>query len=102
MTCNTFFPVSFGRESAFRPMGAVCSMRTAYTTNPGRTGKRESIFRPNRRMDRPHIIKNKRTGKYVLWLKYCDKAHFAGLPLEWDGDMPLIPWRNAWNTDDLS
>lgn len=36
-----------------------------------------SIFHPNRRMDRPHIIKNTRTGKYVLWLKYCDKAHFA-------------------------
>lgn len=38
---------------------------------------KESIFHPNRRMDRPHIIKNDRTGKYVLWLKYCDKAHFA-------------------------
>lgn len=37
----------------------------------------KSIFHPNRRMDRPHIIKNKKTGKYVLWLKYCDKAHFA-------------------------
>lgn len=36
-----------------------------------------SIFHPNRRMDRPHIIKNGKTGKYVLWLKYCDKAHFA-------------------------
>lgn len=36
-----------------------------------------SIFHPNRRMDRPHIIKNEKTGKYVLWLKYCDKAHFA-------------------------
>lgn len=38
---------------------------------------KESIFHPNRRMDRPHIIKNQKTGKYVLWLKYCDKAHFA-------------------------
>lgn len=38
---------------------------------------KKSIFHPNRRMDRPHIIKNKATGKYVLWLKYCDKAHFA-------------------------
>ena len=36
-----------------------------------------SIFHPNRRMDRPHIIKNTKTGKYVLWLKYNDKAHFA-------------------------
>lgn len=40
---------------------------------------KKSIFHPNRRMDRPHIIKNERTGKYVLWLKYCDKAHFAVL-----------------------
>lgn len=38
---------------------------------------KESIFHPNRRMDRPHILKNRKTGKYVLWLKYCDKAHFA-------------------------
>lgn len=40
---------------------------------------KKSIFHSNRRMDRPHIIKNERTGKYVLWLKYCDKAHFAVL-----------------------
>lgn len=38
---------------------------------------KRSIFHPNRRMDRPHILKNPKTGKYVLWLKYCDKAHFA-------------------------
>ena len=40
---------------------------------------KKSIFHPNRRMDRPHIIKNEKTGKYVLWLKYCDKNHFAVL-----------------------
>ena len=40
---------------------------------------KKSIFHPNRRMDRPHIIKNAKTGKYVLWLKYCDKCHFAVL-----------------------
>lgn len=39
--------------------------------------KPDSLFHPNRRMDRPHIIKNKKTGKYVLWLKYNDKAHFS-------------------------
>ena len=38
---------------------------------------RKSILHPNRRMDRPHIVKNEKTGKYVLWLKYCDKNHFA-------------------------
>ena len=40
---------------------------------------KKSIFHPNRRMDRPHIIKNEKTGKYILWLKYCDKNHFAVL-----------------------
>lgn len=40
---------------------------------------KKSIFYPTRRMDRPHIIKNEKTGKYVLWLKYCDKSHFAVL-----------------------
>lgn len=38
---------------------------------------KSSIFHPNRRLDRPHLLKNPRTGKYVLWLKYSDKAHFA-------------------------
>ena len=38
---------------------------------------KDSLFHPNRRLDRPHIIKNDKTGKYILWLKYCDKAHFA-------------------------
>lgn len=40
---------------------------------------KKSIFHPNRRMDRPHLLKNEKTGKYVLWLKYCDKSHFAVL-----------------------
>lgn len=40
---------------------------------------KNSLFYPNRRLDRPHIIKNKRMGDYVLWLKYNDKAHFAVL-----------------------
>ena len=38
---------------------------------------KKSIFHPNRRLDRPHIVKNEKTGKYVLWLKYSDKNHFA-------------------------
>lgn len=38
---------------------------------------KNSFFHPSRRMDRPHLLKNEKTGKYVLWLKYCDKAHFA-------------------------
>lgn len=48
-----------------------------------------SIFHPNRRMDRPHIIWNAKTGKYVLWLKYSDKAHFAILT----ADTLLGPYR---------
>ena len=40
---------------------------------------KKSIFHPNRRMDRPHILKNEKTDKYVLWLKYCDKMHASVL-----------------------
>ncbi len=43
---------------------------------------KKSLFHPNRRLDRPHIIKNEATGQYVLWLKYCDKSHFAVLTAE--------------------
>lgn len=36
-----------------------------------------SIFHPARRLDRPHIIWNEITKKYVCWLKYNDKSCFA-------------------------
>ncbi len=38
-----------------------------------------SLFYPTRRLDRPHILYNEKTKKYVLWLKYCDKAHYTVL-----------------------
>lgn len=35
---------------------------------------------PEKRVDRPHIIKNEKTGKYVCWLKLCGaSANFAVL-----------------------
>lgn len=37
----------------------------------------QSILHPKRYLDRPHIIFNKKYGKYVCWLKYCDTNHFA-------------------------
>lgn len=40
---------------------------------------KKSIFHPNRRLDRPHLLRNPKTGKYVLWVKYCDKNHYAVL-----------------------
>lgn len=38
-----------------------------------------SLFYPVRRLDRPHLLFNERTKKYVLWLKYCDDAHYTVL-----------------------
>lgn len=38
-----------------------------------------SIFWPVRRLDRPHLVYNARTKKYVLWLKFCDDASYAVL-----------------------
>lgn len=38
-----------------------------------------SVFYPVRRLDRPHVLYNDKTKKYVLWLKYCDEAHYAVL-----------------------
>ncbi len=43
------------------------------------TENKNSIFHPSRHMDRPHLLFNERTKKYVLWLKYCDDAHYAVL-----------------------
>ena len=34
------------------------------------TEDENSMLHPFRRMDRPHIIYNQRTGKYICWLKY--------------------------------
>lgn len=41
-----------------------------------------SPFHPRRRMDRPHLIYCEHTKKYVLWLKYCDGAHYEILQRE--------------------
>lgn len=46
---------------------------------PPRPDDKGSLFYPARRLDRPHILHNKVTGKYVCWLKFCDRAHFAVL-----------------------
>lgn len=40
---------------------------------------KKSPLHPNRRLDRPHIIFNPRTKKYVAWLKFCDRNEFAVL-----------------------
>lgn len=39
---------------------------------PAITNKR-AILHPSRRNDRPHILFNEKTGKYVCWLKECCK-----------------------------
>lgn len=43
---------------------------------------KKSLFHPNRRLDRPHLIRNPKSGNYVLWLKYCDKSHYTVLTAE--------------------
>ena len=42
---------------------------------------KKSPLHPNRRLDRPHIIHNPKTGKYVAWLKYSEKnSYFTTSP----------------------
>lgn len=41
-----------------------------------------SVLHPSRYLDRPHIIYNNKTRKYVCWLKYCDTNHFVLLTAE--------------------
>ena len=36
---------------------------------------------PTKHLDRPHIIYNKRTGKYVMWVKIMDKLYETDSPL---------------------
>ncbi len=39
-----------------------------------------SLFHPSKRMDRPHILYNTATKKYVMWVKFCgEEACFAVL-----------------------
>ncbi|MBQ0125420.1 MAG: family 43 glycosylhydrolase [Clostridiales bacterium] len=40
---------------------------------------KNSLFYPTCRLDRPHLIYNERTKKYVLWIKFIDEAHFSVL-----------------------
>ena len=46
---------------------------------PAEPDNKDSIFHPSRHLDRPHLLYNKETKKYVLWLKYCDDSHYAVL-----------------------
>lgn len=43
------------------------------------TQDKNSIFHPHRFLDRPHILFNEKTKKYVLWLKYSDDSSYAVL-----------------------
>lgn len=38
--------------------------------------KKDPMFY-ERRIDRPHILRNDKTGKYVCWIKYSDNSSFA-------------------------
>lgn len=39
---------------------------------------KKSPLHPSRKMDRPHLLYNKKTKKYILWLKYFDKnCHYT-------------------------
>lgn len=38
--------------------------------------KKDPMFY-ERRIDRPHILKNEKTGKYICWIKYNDNASYA-------------------------
>ena len=46
---------------------------------PPEPENRGSILHPARHLDRPHLLFNEKTKKYVLWLKFCDDSHYAVL-----------------------
>lgn len=41
------------------------------------TENENSPLHPFRQIDRPHILYNEKTKKYVLWLKYSDESYYA-------------------------
>ena len=38
---------------------------------------KKSLLHPYHHLDRPHIVRSKKTGKYVCWLKFCGKNEFC-------------------------
>lgn len=57
----------------------LCNWKDLGYIIPPQPQDESSLFHPARRLDRPHILHNKRTGKYVCWLKFSDDAHFSVL-----------------------
>lgn len=55
----------------------LCNWRDEGLIIPPVPWDKKSPLYPNRRLDRPHVIHNPVTGKYVAWLKYCDRSEFA-------------------------
>lgn len=43
------------------------------------TDDKKSHLHPNNYLDRPHILKNEKTGKYVCWLKFSGKIGCFGI-----------------------
>lgn len=43
---------------------------------PDPEDKKSPVY-PRRKLDRPHIIRSRKTDKYVCWVKYCDKPSFT-------------------------
>ena len=57
----------------------LCNWEDEGLIVPPNLEDKKSVLHPYRRLDRPHLMKNPNTGKYVLWVKYCDKPHFTVL-----------------------
>lgn len=55
----------------------LCNWRDEGLIIPPEPYDKKSPLHPYRKLDRPHIIYNPRTKKYVAWLKFCDKSNFA-------------------------
>ena len=69
---------------------------------PPNTEDRTSSLYPSKPVDRPHILKNKKTGKYVCWLKLSGKdAYFTMLTA--DAILgPYMPIGNPHRNDSSS
>lgn len=55
----------------------LCNWRDEGLIIPPQPHDKKSPLHPYRKLDRPHVIYNPATKKYVAWLKFCDKSEFA-------------------------
>jgi hypothetical protein len=73
-----------------------------------------NLIKPGCIIERPKVIYNRKTRKFVMWFHHelkgqgyrwtpenlADSRHIW-LPVEWENEIPVLKWYPAWNINEM-